>query len=180
MTKQNPFKLVSSKSVYKNRWISVREDSVIRPGGQNGLFGVIEMVAGSSVLPIDVDDNVLLVKEFKYAVGRESIEVISGGIDKGETPLDAAKRELREEVGVDAAQWTELGSVDPFTTIVSSPNHIFLAQGLSHFDAKPDEGEILERIAMPYQQALDMVMGGEITHAASCVLILKAREYIKS
>lgn len=179
MNQQNPFKLVSSKSVYKNRWISVREDNVVRPGGQNGIFGVIEMVAGSSILPIDVDNNVLLVKEFKYAVNRETIEVISGGIDKDETPLDAAKRELREEVGVDAADWTDLGSVDPFTTIVSSPNHIFLAQGLSHFDAKPDEGEVLERITMPYEQALKMVMDGEITHAASCVLILKARQFIK-
>jgi 8-oxo-dGTP pyrophosphatase MutT (NUDIX family) len=107
----NPFKLLASAIVYKNPWISVREDKVVRPGGKEGIFGVIEMVAGSSVLPIDHEGNVLLVKEYKYAVGRVTIEVISGGIDKNETPLGAAKRELMEEIGTEAKESIELGSV---------------------------------------------------------------------
>jgi ADP-ribose pyrophosphatase len=112
-------------------------------------------------------------------VKRETIEVISGGIDKNETALAAAKRELLEEVGVEAKDWVELGSIDPFTTVVSSPNYLFLATGLAHFDPKPNEGEILQRITVPFKKALQMVQSGEITHAASCVLILKAQAYIK-
>jgi ADP-ribose pyrophosphatase len=172
----NPFKLLASAIVYKNPWISVREDKVVRPGGKEGIFGVIEMVAGSSVLPIDHEGNVLLVKEYKYAVGRVTIEVISGGIDKNETPLGAAKRELMEEIGTEAKEWIELGSVDPFTTVVSSPNYLFLARGLDHFEPKPDEGETIERLTVPFEKALEMVKQGEITHAASCVLILRAQE----
>jgi 8-oxo-dGTP pyrophosphatase MutT (NUDIX family) len=179
MNTTNPFKLLTSTNVYKNPWISVREDRVTRPGGKEGIFGVIEMIAGSSILPMDDEGNVLLVKEYKYAVQRDTVEVISGGIDKTETALEAAKRELLEEVGVEAKEWIELGSVDPFTTVVSSPNYLFLAKGLDHFEANPDEGETLERIKMPFSQALAMVQSGEITHAASCVLILKAQAFIK-
>jgi ADP-ribose pyrophosphatase len=175
---ENPFKLITSAQVYQNPWITVREDKVVRPGGKEGLFGVVEMIAGSSVLPVDHDGDVLLIKEYKYAVARTTIEVISGGIDRGESPLQAAQRELREEAGVEAKEWTELGAVDPFTTVVSSPNHLFLAKGLDHFEPKPDEGEVLERIRVPFAKALAMVESGEITHAASCVLILRARAYI--
>src|SRR4051812_47542052 len=113
----SPFELLSSREVYRNPWIAVREDRVVRPGGGKGIFGVITMVAGSSVLAVTVDAEALLVREFKYAIGRPSIEVVSGGIDKSETPLDAAKRELREELGCTASRWVELGRLDPFTTV---------------------------------------------------------------
>lgn len=169
---------IALRSSIKTPWISVREDKVVRPGGKDGIFGIVTILPGSSVLPVDEDGNVLLVKEYKYAVGRETIEVISGGIDKDETPLAAAKRELREEIGAEAEEWTDLGSIDPFTTVVDSPNYLFLAKGLSQFKPNPDEGEILQRLTLPYSQALEMVRNGEITHGASCVLILKAQNYL--
>ncbi|HSX30472.1 MAG TPA: NUDIX hydrolase [Candidatus Saccharimonadales bacterium] len=175
----NPFRLLRSKTIYKNPWISVREDTVIRPGGKEGVFGIVAMLPGSSVLAVDTDNNVLLMQEYKYAVERETLEVISGGIDKNETPLEAAKRELLEEAGVEAEKWVDLGSIDPFTTVVSSPNHLFLATGLTHLKPDPDEGEILQHIIVPYAQALKMVQNGEITHGASCTLILKAQIYIQ-
>ncbi len=176
---RNPFKLLSSEVVYKNPWILVREDKVIRPGGKKGLFGVVDILPGASILPIDTDGNVLLVKEYKYAVERETVEVISGGIDKDEDPLEAAKRELLEEVGVEATEWIDLGYIDPFTTVVSSPNHLFIARGLEQLKPHPDEGEVIKRMRVPFSEALKMVNDGTITHAASCVLILKAQEYIK-
>lgn len=178
ITPNNPFKLLTSKVVYQNRWIKVREDGVVRPGGKEGIFGIVEMMPGSSVLPIDEDGNVMLIKEYRYAVERVTLEVISGGIDEGETPLAAAKRELLEEAGVKASEWVELGSIDPFTTVVSSPNYLFIAKGLQHLSPDPDEGEIIERIVVPYTEALAMVNDGRITHAGSCVLILRAQQYI--
>lgn len=175
---KGPFELRSSEKVYVNPWISVREDKVIRPGGKDGLFGVVTMLPGSSVLALDTKGNVILIKEYKYAVERETIEVVSGGIDTNETPLEAAKRELREEAGAEAKEWIALGTVDPFTTVVNSPNHLFLAKGLAQFAPHPDEGETIERLIVPYTEALRMVQRGEITHGASCVLILKAQGYI--
>lgn len=169
-----PYKLLSSEPRYRNRWIAVREDRVIRPGGSEGLFGVVEMVAGSSVLAIDGENNSYLVREYKYALGRESLEVISGGLDEGETPLAAAQRELREEAGLVATEWQEFGAVDPFTTAIRCRNHLFLASGLSHTAAAPDDGEELSLVKLPFDAALQMVLAGEISHAASCVLILRA------
>lgn len=169
-----PYKVTDSKIVYENPWISVREDSVIRPGGKTGIFGVVTMVAGSSVLPLDDEGNVYLVKEFKYGITRESIEVISGAFDKNETPLACAKRELEEELGLRAEEWIDLGYVDPFTTVVNSPNHMFLAKGLKKYEAHPDDGEQLKLLKVSFEKALEMVLSGEITHSASCVTILKA------
>ena len=171
---KGPYKVLSSEPRYRNRWIAVREDRVIRPGGSEGLFGVVEMVAGSSVLAIDAEDNAYLVREYKYAIGRESLEAVSGAIDEGETPLAAAARELREEAGLIAAEWQELGAIDPFTTAIQCRNHLFLARGLSHTAADPDDGEELSLVKLPFDAALQMVLAGEISHAASCVMILRA------
>jgi ADP-ribose pyrophosphatase len=169
-----PFTLLSSREVYSNPWIRLREDRVIRPGGSTGLFGVIEMRSGSTVLALDEQQHACLVREFKYAVARESLELISGGLDNGESPLEAARRELREEAGLEAAEWIDLGVVDPFTTVVRSPNHMFLAVGVSPAARQPDEGEVLELVRVPLAELVEMVMRSEITHAATCVAVLKA------
>lgn len=169
-----PFRIKSTAQVYASPWLTVREDSVIRPGGSDGRFGVVTMRPGSTVVAVDDDDCVLVAREFKYAVGRETVELVSGGLDEGESPLDGARRELEEEAGVTARHWTDLGIVDPFTTAISSPNHVFLAQGLERSGASPDEGEVVAIEHIPFEEALAMVMGSEITHGASCVAILKA------
>lgn len=170
---KNPFTLIDSKEIYKNPWIQVREDNVIRPGGKEGIFGIVTMVAGSTVLPLTSDGYVYLTKEYKYAIGSESTELISGAIDKDETALEAAQRELQEETGLIAEKWTDLAVVDPFTTVVQSPNHIFLAENLITDKTNLDEGEVINLEKVPFKEALRMVMDGEITHGATCVVILK-------
>lgn len=179
MKKQRPFKLISSREIYKNPWIRVREDAVIRPDGKQGIFGVIEMKAGSSVLALTDDNQVYLVKEYKYGIERHSTELMSGALENQESPLAAAKRELKEELGLKASRWIYLGVVNPFTTAVHSPNYLFLALGIKTKDPSPDAGEILQIIKVPFQKAVDMVLYGKITHAASCVLILKAWHYMR-
>ena len=177
--KRGPYEVVSSRNAYRNPWISVREDKVIRPGGKEGFFGVIEMKAGSSVLALTEQKEVYLVKEYKYGIERESTEVMSGALEAEETPLEAAKRELKEELGLEADTWVDLGMVDPFTTVVHSPNYMFLALGVKEGDNSPDEGEVLEVIKVPLSKAVDMAMRSDITHSASCVLILKAEKYLR-
>jgi len=170
---QGPYKVLSSEPRYRNRWMAVREDRVIRPGGSEGLFGVVEMTSGSSVLALDADDKVFLVREYKYAIGRDSLEVVSGAMDEGETPLAAAQRELREETGLIASDWQAMGAVDPFTTAIRCVNYLFLARGLSHTAASPEDGEELSIVSLPFDAAVRMVLAGEISHAGSCLLILR-------
>lgn len=168
-----PFKLASTRPVYQNPWIRVREDRVIRPDGQPGVFGVVEMVPGVSVVAIDDQGRVALVEEYKYAVGRETLEVVSGAMEPGESPFAAAQRELREELGREASAWSDLGSIDPFTTVIRSPNRLFLARHLRPAAGRPDAGERLRIVWLPFQTAVERVMAGTITHAASCVALLK-------
>jgi ADP-ribose pyrophosphatase len=175
----NPYKVLSSREVYRNPWIRLREDMVVRPGGDQGGFAVVEMKAGASVLPVDDDLSVYLVREFKYALGRYSLEVVSGGIDPGEEPLDAARRELREEAGLEASEWISMGGLDPLSTAVYCPIHLFLSRGLRHGPSNPDSGEVLHVERMPLERAVRMVIDGEITHAASCVLLLKADRHLR-
>lgn len=131
MAKQKgPWQVKSTKTIYKNPWMKITEDKVLRPDGKDGIFGVVQMKPGVTILAIDSKNNVYLTEGYHYAVGRISLEAISGGIDKDETKLDAAKRELKEESGLVAGKWTYLGVIDPFTTVVTSPNHLYLAQDL--------------------------------------------------
>ena len=126
-----------------------------------------------------VNGYVYLIKENKYAVGRTSIEVASGAMEEGESPLAAAKRDLHDELGLMARGWVELGTVDPFTTQFISPNYHFLACELGQVRNDPDEAEIIERVKLKLDEAVRMVMAGEITHAPSCTLILKAQLWLQ-
>ena len=175
-----PWKIKNSQEKYKNQWILVREDQVIRPDGKDGIFGVVEMVAGISVLPLDDNEFVYLTKEFHYAIGQDSIEVISGAIDKGEKSLEAAKRELKEEAGIEADKWIDLGTVNPFTTVVKSPATMYLAKNIRISEANPEGTERIDILKVKFDDAFKMVMKSEISHGPSCVLILKTAEYLKS
>jgi len=172
--------VLSSREIYVNAWIHVREDKILRDGCGEGIFGVVEMKHGSSVLAMNDQEEVYLVREYKYAFGGDTLEVISGGLEQDEHPLDGAKRELREEVGFEAEEWTDLGVLNPYTTAIHCPNHLFLARGLRHVGASPDEMEILETVHIPFAEAVDRVMRGEITHGASVVAILKTEMLLRA
>jgi ADP-ribose pyrophosphatase len=173
-----PWKICSTREVYKDPWIEVRKDDVIRPDGADGTHCVVNMKPGVSVLPLDNQGFVYLTEEFHYGVGRTTIETVSGGIDPGEDAPATAARELQEELGIRAALWTDLGMVDPFTSIVVSPTGLFLAQDLSFVDTSPEGTEQIRLVKVKLAQAVDWVISSKITHAPSCVLILKARHFL--
>lgn len=128
---------------------------------------------------MDADENVYLTDEFHYAIGRQSLETVSGGIDDGEISAQAALRELQEELGLKAEELIDLGTVDPFTGSLLSPTVLFLARGLSETAANPEGTELIEMVKLPFTEAVEKVMSGEITHAPSCVLILKAEKWLR-
>lgn len=166
------FSVETRRSIYRTPWISVFEDRVSDASGGRGVRSVVKMKAGSTIVAIADDEQVTLVREYRYAIGRLSVEAVSGGMEEGESPLAAAKRELHEEVGLVARDWTALGVIDPFTAMVQAPNYMFLAQELTSVPACPDEGEHIEPLRVSLADAVSMVKSGEITHGASCVAIL--------
>jgi ADP-ribose pyrophosphatase len=179
MREHGPWKVHATREVYRDPWLTVTRDEVTRPDGRPGTYCTVHILQGVSVLALDGDGTAYLTDEFHYAVGRRTLEVVSGGRDPGEEPLAAAKRELKEELGIEADDWTDLGVVDPFTSMLLSPTHLFLARGL-RFGSYDREGtEQIRTVRLPLAEAVAAVMDGRITHAPSCTLILKAERFLR-
>ncbi len=168
-----PWTILSRREVYRDPWIEVTRDEVIRPDGDPGSHCIVRLKAGVSVLALDDEGFVYLTEEFHYAVGRMTLEVVSGGIDADESAEAAARRELREELGITANELVDLGVCDPFTSVVVSPKRLYLARGLTFGETEREGTEQIQCRHVPFFEALQMVNEGRITHAPSCLAILK-------
>lgn len=176
--KHGPWTIKGTTELYRDEFIAVYADSVIRPDGKPGTYATVQMKPGVSVLPFEGDGTVYLTRQFRYAAGAESIEAVSGGVD-GEDVLEAAKKELHEELGIEAAELISLGRMDMDTSIVKSPVSLFLARGLKFTEAEQEGTERIEPFKTTLEQAVGMVLRSEITHSPSCVLILKAAHFLE-
>lgn len=176
--KRGPFTIKNTRAIYENPWLQLREDQVIHSSGRAGLFGVVEMKPGATVLALSSQLEAYVLREFKYALGRPSIELMSGGLDGSESPLEGAKRELREELGLTSSDWVDLGVVHPFTSVIHSPSHLFVAFDVIEGEARPEGWEEISATKVPFKELHEMVLTGVISHAGSCVCILKAAHLI--
>jgi ADP-ribose diphosphatase len=178
--RHGPWQILARNEVYRDPWIEVSRDEVIRPDGVPGSHAIVRLKPGVTVLAIDDAQIAYLAEEFHYAVGRETIEAVSGGIDGDEAADQTARRELAEELGITASEWIDLGTCDPFTSVVTSPTRLFLARGLTFGPTTLEGSESVRMRPVPFDEAVDMVLDGRITHAPSCLLILKARLLLRA
>ena len=171
-------KTIASREVYRGRIIRVREDTVLLPNGKEGRREVVEHSGGVGILALDGDD-VLLVRQYRYAFSRVLTEIPAGKREPGEAPSVTARRELKEEIGAEAGRWTELG------TLIASPGcygetlYLYLAQELTFGATHPDEDEFLDVLRMPFDQAVEQCMRGELTDAKTVAALLKAKILLK-
>ena len=151
----------------------LREDKVIRPDGTEGIYGIVEMPPSCGIVAIDDRDQIAMVSQWRYTLGKMSVEIPTGGAAHGELPLDAAKRELIEETGLRAVSWTPLGTIDNSNGITTDVAHMFLAQQLSTGPMNLQGDEQLELHWMNFADAMRSVMAGEVTESVSVAAILK-------
>lgn len=170
---QNPWKTLTSRTAYENAWLRVREDQVIRPDGNPGIYGVVEIRPSVGIVAINEGDEIVLVGQWRYALNRYSWEIPRGGSQPGETNMQrAAERELAEEAGVLAAHWEELGAVDVGNGVLNDVQSLFLATGLTATNTNFDPEEDIAIIWKPFDEAAAMAMNGTITEVCSVAAIL--------
>lgn len=172
MRKHGPWTITHSQLVYQDPWLSLNRDECIRPDGAPGSYSTVHLKPGVCVLAVE-QPWVYLTQEFHYAVGRETIEGVSGGIEADETAEQAARRELREELGIEADRWEHLGQVDPFTAAVYSPTQLWIASQLRFVPRALEGTEVIQTVRAPVEQAVKWVEEGTISHAPTCVLLLR-------
>jgi 8-oxo-dGTP pyrophosphatase MutT (NUDIX family) len=169
----NPWKTMNTRVVYDNPWIRVREDEVMQPDGQPGIYGVVHFKNKAiGILPIDSQGNISLVGQFRYPLNSYSWEIPEGGCPEFEDPLQAAQRELLEETGLKAANWEEFGRAHLSNSASDEEAIFYLAKDLEQGTATPEGTEQLIYRTVPFTEAVGMVLRGEITDAISIIAIM--------
>lgn len=179
-SEKNPWTPLSSKEIYDNPWIRVREDQVIKPSGEQGIYGIVHFKNKAiGIVPIDNQNNTWLVGQYRYPLDEYSWEIPMGGGPTGEPLLDTAMRELKEETGLTAKKWENICKIHTSNSVTDEEGYVFLASHLEEGETEFDDTEVLKIKKLPLQEAIKMVMRNEITDSLSIAGILKVGLLLK-
>jgi 8-oxo-dGTP pyrophosphatase MutT (NUDIX family) len=173
---RNPWTILSERAVYDNKWIGVTEYDVINPNGGKGIYGVVHFKAlAIGVVPLDEELNTWLVGQYRFPLEQYSWEIPEGGGDPAVPPVESAQRELLEETGLVAKEWTPIMEMHLSNSVSDEKAILFLARQLEQREPEPEETEQLVVRKVPFEEAYRMVMNGEITDSMSVAAILKVK-----
>ena len=168
-------KQIEREEIFDGVVLHVVKDKVLLPDGNTSIREFCLHKGAVAVIPITDNNEVIVVRQYRYAHHREYIEIPAGKLDSvDEIPLEAAKRELAEETGAVAEKFIPLGIVDTTPALIDEKIHLYMAEGLTFGQMHPDEGEFLGVELIPLATLLDMVMSGEIRDGKTQIAILKA------
>lgn len=182
VTQFGPWQRKRRELRYANPWIQVQHDEVTTPGGTDGIYGVVQFANRAvGIVAIDDQQHTWLVQQYRYTLQQTSWEIPEGGCAANEALLDAAQRELAEEVGLHAASWQPLLDLHLSNSVTDESGRVFLAQQLSTTTAalEATEADLIVR-RLPFCEAVDMAMRGEITDAMSVAGLLAAERLLNS
>jgi ADP-ribose pyrophosphatase len=172
-------KELSREDVFCGRIVTVHVDEVELCNGRKSKREVVDHPGGVSIVPVDADGNVYLVRQYRYPVGASLLEIPAGKLEPGEDPLTCAVRELSEETGLEADQYTYLGGVSPSPGYCRETIHIYLATSLHMGHAHLDENEFLDVVKMPFDAAFALASSNEMTDGKTIIGLLRAAQHLK-
>jgi len=168
----NQWKVVSRKSVFKTKLFDVKEIVFKNKSGAEKIHYVVQRDTFVTILPLTDQYEIYLISQYRHILEKTVLEAISGYVEKKETTILAAKRELKEEAGITAHQLEEIARIEMAGSVFKSRGHLFLAKGLEFGETNLDDDEEISVVKMPLDQAVEKVMMGEIDHSASIIGIL--------
>lgn len=172
----NPWKILGEKKVYENPWISLTEYDVLNPSGGKGIYGKVHFKGlAIGILPLDEQLHTWLVGQYRFPLDQYSWEIPEGGGDLNVEPLESARRELLEETGLVAAEWSPLLEMYLSNSVSDEHAICYLARGLEQRTAEPEETEQLQVKRVSFEEAYQMVETGMITDSMSVAAILKVK-----
>lgn len=166
------WKIFSRKIVFKSELFNVVETHLELPGKKEKIYHTAERRTSVLVFPITENYEIYLIRQYRYMLEKEMIEAVAGFIDEGEEALEAAKRELKEEAGVEASDWLSLGKIVLAASVFKSQAEMFLAQDLELGAQDLDDAEDIEVVKMPFSEALEKVVSGEINESGTMLGVL--------
>ena len=176
---KNPWKTLSSKTVYQNPWITVREDEVVHPDGRQGIYGVVESKPSIGIVAVTNENKIIFIELVRYTNQIPSIEIPAGGSD-GEDIILAAKRELKEETGYTANKLKVIGKYYPMNGIFSEICYTIIATGLNKLlDNEQREEGITKVYELSFGEVLEKINNGEITDGQTIASLMQAFNYLK-
>lgn len=168
------WKTKTSTIAYENPWLKITHEEVITPKGTDGIYGVVHFKnTAIGIVPIDSEGNTWLVKQSRYTLNQYTWEIPEGGCPHGEEPLNAAKRELEEEVGLQANNWTQLMTMHLSNSVTDEFCVVFVARDLFAGKQELESTEDIEYKKLPLTEAIEMVKRGEITDGISVAALLR-------
>ena len=173
-TQPNPWQRQSNKRIYENPWFCLDEDDVINPGGGLSHYGkILFKNIAIGIIPVDEDGNTWLVGQYRYVPDCYSWEIPMGGGPLHIDPLESAQRELKEETGLSATSWHTLIHLHTSNSITDERGIVYVATGLTEGKTAFEETEDLQLMKLPLQDAIQLVIDGEITDAVSVAALLR-------
>jgi 8-oxo-dGTP pyrophosphatase MutT (NUDIX family) len=172
----DPFTRLRARELYRNRWLAVEAHDIVHPNGTPGEHVLIVANRAAGVV-VEDGDGLLFTRQPRFGARATVVEIVKGGCDAGESPLDCAKRELREELGVTARRWEPLGKLYEIPSIVGDAIEVFVASDIERTQAEPEREESIEAVRLTLEDAIERAVSGGIDDAVSVAALFR---YVKA
>jgi 8-oxo-dGTP pyrophosphatase MutT (NUDIX family) len=168
----DPYVRISSRELYRNPWLAVEAHAIVHPNGEPGEH-VLVVIPKACAVVVEDGNDLIFTRQPRFGARRSVVEIVKGGHDPGETPLQCARRELREELGITAASWSEMGNLFEIPSIVNEPLTLFIASDL-RFDAPdPERQESIELVRYSQREALHYALDGAFDDAVTVAALFR-------